>query len=206
MDSRKLAGRAVHKKDATQKITELSPFISFIRKRKLQTIVEIGTAKGGTLYVWCSIAQPDALIISIDMPGGPFGGGYTFNDMKKFRTYKRIKQSLFFLRADSHKQTTKKRLMNILNGKKIDFLFIDGDHSYRGVKRDFHLYASLVKRNGLIAFHDILFHPMVPKCRVDKFWSEIKDRFKYREFIDKGDDRGWGQWGGIGVVYYAYQP
>lgn len=203
MRSKKLARLAVKQREATQKITELSPFISLLRKRRLRTIVEIGTAKGGTLYVWCKIAEPDALLVSIDMPGGPFGGGYTFNDVKKFRTYKRKKQNLHFLRKNSHKPTTKKALMKILNGRKIDFLLIDGDHSYRGVKKDFQLYSSLVKRNGLIVFHDILFHPKVPKCKVDKFWSEIKDRFKHREFIDKEDDRGWGQWGGIGVIYYA---
>ena len=74
MRSRKLVSIAVEKKDATQKITELSPLISLLKKRKLNTIVEIGTAKGGTLYIWCKISQPDALITSIDMPGGPFGG------------------------------------------------------------------------------------------------------------------------------------
>jgi len=74
MNSRKLAEIAISK-GATQKITELSPLISPLKKRKLRTVVEIGTEKAGTLYVWCRIAQPDAVIISIDLPGGPFGGG-----------------------------------------------------------------------------------------------------------------------------------
>ena len=202
MRSRKIATIAVEKKNATQKISELSALITLLKRRKMDTVVEIGTAKGGTLYTWCKISRPDALIVSIDMPGGPFGGGYTLNDVRKFRKYKRIKQKLYFLREDSHKQTTKKRLMEILKGRDIDFLMIDGDHSYRGVKKDFHLYSPLVKQNGLIVFHDILFHPKVPKCKVEKFWNEIKTRFKYIEFIDKKDDRGWGQWGGIGVICY----
>jgi len=202
MRSRKIATIAVEKKNATQKISELSALITLLKRRKMDTVVEIGTAKGGTLYTWCKISRPDALIVSIDMPGGPFGGGYTLNDVRKFRKYKRIKQKLYFLREDSHKQTTKKRLMEILKGRDIDFLMIDGDHSYRGVKKDFQLYSPLVKQNGLIVFHDILFHPKVPKCKVEKFWNEIKTRFKYIEFIDKKDDRGWGQWGGIGVIYY----
>ncbi len=202
MRSRKIATIAVEKKNATQKISELSALITLLKRRKMDTVVEIGTAKGGTLYTWCKISRPDALIVSIDMPGGPFGGGYTLNDVRKFRKYKRIKQKLYFLREDSHKQTTKKRLMEILKGRDIDFLMIDGDHSYRGVKKDFQLYSPLVKQNGLIVFHDILFHPKVPKCKVEKFWNEIKTRFKYIEFIDKKDDRGWGQWGGIGVICY----
>jgi predicted O-methyltransferase YrrM len=201
MNTRKIARFAIEKKGATQKINELSPLLSLLKKRKLKTIVEIGTAKGGTLYAWCKISEPDALIVSIDLPGGPFGGGYTLNDIKKFRKYKRKCQKLHFLRQDSHKQTTKQKLMEILQGRKIDFLFIDGDHRYSGVKKDFHLYSPLVKPNGLIVFHDILFHPQILKCKVDKFWNEIKDRFKYKEFTDREDDRGWGQWGGIGVIY-----
>jgi hypothetical protein len=79
---------------------------------------------------------------------------------------------------------------------------IDGEHRYRGVKNDFSLYSPLVKQNGLIVLHDILFHPKIRSCKVEKFWNEIKNKFKYKEFIDIGDDRGWGQWGGIGVIYF----
>jgi predicted O-methyltransferase YrrM len=203
MNSRELAMIAV-KKGATQKITELSPLISLLKKRKLKTIVEIGTERGGTLYAWCKIAQPDAMIISIDLPGGAFGGGYSLSDVKKFRKYKRKNQTLYFLRKDSHKQATKKELMKKLNGQKIDFLMIDGDHRYTGVKKDWQLYAPLVKQNGLIALHDILFHPKVPECKVDKLWKEIKTNYKHREFIDRGDDRGWGQWGGMGIIWLLH--
>ena len=36
----------------------------------------------------------------------------------------------------------------------IDFLFIDGDHSYEGVKIDFELYSNLLTDNGIIIIHD----------------------------------------------------
>ena len=201
-NAKQVARLAVEKKGATQKITEFASLLRLLKRRKLKSIVEIGTAQGGTLYTWCKIADSDALIISIDLPGGPFGGGCTLNDIKKFRKYKRKNQKLYFLRKDSHKQETKNKLVEILDGRKIDFLFIDGDHRYRGVKKDFQLYSSLVKQNGLIVFHDILYHPKVPECKVDKFWNEIKRKYKNVEFIDREDDRGWGQWGGIGVIYY----
>jgi hypothetical protein len=35
-------------------------------------------------------------------------------------------------------------------------IFIDGDHTYEGVKRDIELYFPLLKPNGLILFHDYL--------------------------------------------------
>jgi len=37
---------------------------------------------------------------------------------------------------------------------KIDLLFIDGDHSYEGVKLDFELYSKLVSPKGVIIIHD----------------------------------------------------
>jgi hypothetical protein len=37
---------------------------------------------------------------------------------------------------------------------KIDILFIDGDHSYEGVKTDFELYSKIMSDNGIIIIHD----------------------------------------------------
>jgi Methyltransferase domain len=37
---------------------------------------------------------------------------------------------------------------------KIDVLFIDGDHSYEGVKKDFELYSTILSENGIIIIHD----------------------------------------------------
>ncbi len=201
MNARSLANTAI-KKGAVQKISELSALISLLKRRRLKTIVEIGTSQGGTLYAWCKIAQPDAMIVSIDLPGGPFGGGYKQKDIRRFKRYKKKKQELYFLRRDSHKHSTKRELMKRLKGRKIDLLMIDGDHTYKGVKKDWQMYSPLVKKNGIIAFHDIIFHPKVPECKVHKIWNEIKDRYKHTEFIkDREDDCGWGQWGGIGIIY-----
>jgi len=37
---------------------------------------------------------------------------------------------------------------------KIDLLWIDGDHSYEGVKTDFDLYSKILSDNGVIIIHD----------------------------------------------------
>lgn len=37
-----------------------------------------------------------------------------------------------------------------------DFMYIDGDHSYEGVKRDLLLCAKKIKRGGIIAGHDYM--------------------------------------------------
>jgi hypothetical protein len=37
---------------------------------------------------------------------------------------------------------------------KIDVLWIDGDHTYEGVKTDFELYSKILSDNGIIIIHD----------------------------------------------------
>jgi predicted O-methyltransferase YrrM len=40
----------------------------------------------------------------------------------------------------------------------IDFLLIDGDHSYEGIKRDWDLFVPHLRRFGVVAFHDTIWN------------------------------------------------
>jgi len=102
---------------------------------------------------------------------------------------------LHLLRVDSHLPATRDRLKTLLPGQ-IDFLFIDGDHTYDGVKTDFEMYSPLVKKGGLVAFHDICNHVPEAKCDVDKFWNEIRGRYRSWEFIENPGQRIYG----VGVL------
>ena len=53
--------------------------------------------------------------------------------------------------------------------KLIDVLFIDGNHSYEGVKADYLKYEPFVKKGGLILMHDVTY----PRYGVKDFWKEI---------------------------------
>jgi predicted O-methyltransferase YrrM len=181
---------------AIQKPTELQFFLEFMKDRKMTTIVEIGTARGGVFYALCKIGGDKAKVISIDMPGGEFGGGYVETDIETFKTFGKDGQQLSFIRKDSHKKGTLDELKKILGEDGIDLLFIDGDHSYKGVRLDYEMYSPLMSRGGIIAFHDVCFHPYFPTCEVNKLWDEIKKNYKYFEFIDPKDKT----WGGIGVL------
>ncbi len=68
-----------------------------------------------------------------------------------------------------------------LNGRKLDLLFVDGDHSYTGVRADFEVYAPFVRPGGVVAFHDIAVQPLPNE--VARFWDEIKPRYRHKEIL-----------------------
>jgi len=116
---------------------EILELLKILIQYKPKNILEIGTSRGGTLFLFSRLASTNAIIISIDLPGGPFGGGYPVWKIPIYRSLVLPGQKLSLIRKDSHDLKTLKIVKEILGGKKLDFLFIDGDHTYKGVKMDF---------------------------------------------------------------------
>ena len=75
-----------------------------------------------------------------------------------------------------------------------DLVFIDGDHRYEMVKKDYQNYKGMADR--FIVFHDIC---GLRECEgVKKFWEEIKEDKQFREFIKEDDP---AHQVGIGVIW-----
>ncbi len=176
---------------------EITKLLEILKDFNPKVILEIGTAGGGTLYLFTRIIDPEATIISVDLPGGSFGGGYSEWKIPLYQTFTKNGQKIKLVRADSHNHKTFKLVKTVLADNKVDFLFIDGDHTYEGVKRDFNMYSSLVKVGGIIAFHDIMETAPGSGCKVNKFWNEIKNDYEYLEIIEDMKQK----WAGIGVIY-----
>lgn len=176
---------------------EILGLLKILKNKQPQNILEIGTANGGTFYLFARIAHPQATLISVDLPGGPFGGSYPECKTPLYKSFAGSQQKIYLIRADSVQKTTIDKVKEILDNSKLDLLFIDGDHTYEGVKKDFEIYSQFVKKGGVIAFHDIVPHPLGTGCEVNKFWKEIRERYQFEELV-----KSWEQgWGGIGVIY-----
>jgi predicted O-methyltransferase YrrM len=170
---------------------ELASLLSEVRKLKPQTVLEVGTARGGTLFLWTRLARPNATIVSIDLPGGKFGGGYTKWQAITYKRFAKGRQKLHLLRVDSHAQSTLEKTKQLFGGKPIDFLFIDGDHSFEGVKKDWEMYSPLVRPGGMVVFHDIAGN--YDDTQVKRLWDSIKSDFEHREYVtDSGGCYGIG--------------
>jgi predicted O-methyltransferase YrrM len=147
------------------------------------------------------LCAQDAHVMSVDLPRGAFGGGYPLWKVPLYKSFAQATQRLDLIRADSHSSDTFADVETRLDGELLDFLFIDGDHTYDGVKQDFERYKALVRRGGLIAFHDIApAHAgsavIDDPGEVPRFWAELREQREAREFIDPN---GAGCFG-IGVV------
>lgn len=153
---------------------ELGELFTEVCQQRPGVVLEIGTCHGGTLYLWCQAARPDACVLSLDLPEGEFGGGYSPRRSALYRAFAQAPQTLHLLRADSHAPATLQEVRRVLAGRRVDFLFIDGDHTYAGVRQDFELYESLVAPGGLIALHDVHPRRQEPRIEVWKFWEELR--------------------------------
>jgi predicted O-methyltransferase YrrM len=75
----------------------------------------------------------------------------------KMDTYEKFKQNtksyvnkIVEIRGFSFNVIDKIKILN----EPIDLLFVDGDHSYIGVKTDWDLYFPLLKKGSIVIFHD----------------------------------------------------
>jgi len=78
----------------------------------------------------------------------------------------------------------------------IDYLHLDGDHSYEQVKKDFENYSKKVKKSGFITFHDIA---KWSKCGVRSYINELRQMDEY-DIINIEDEMQIDHFTGISLV------
>jgi predicted O-methyltransferase YrrM len=176
--------------------SEIAALLRLLVDDPPRRILEIGTGRGGTLFLLGRAARRDAVLASIDLPGGDFGGTYRVESNILLRTLARKGQTLRIIRADSHHASTLARVRQVFHDQAIDLLLIDGDHRYEGVRADFAMYSPLVRPGGRVAFHDIVPASADRVGGVPQFWKEVRHLDDSLELV-----RDWNQQGfGIGVI------
>lgn len=144
---------AVELFDLTNRISSINPIIC-----------EIGSWKGKSAYIFASaLRNKGGVLFAVD----PFTGE---GDGASEKTYKAdINKLNVSLKKDFIQTMNKYSLMgcikilpfrseearNKFNCDKIDLLFIDGNHEYEFVKKDYDLWSPLVVSGGSIVLHDV---------------------------------------------------
>jgi predicted O-methyltransferase YrrM len=188
-----------------QVFDELVQLAHRVRNLRPTRLLEIGTASGGTLFLWSWLSPRGAVTVSVDLPQGRFGAdvhvpgneGYPEWRTELYRCFTGRGRRVHLIKGDSHAVDTLRQVREHLKEERLDFVFIDGDHTYGGVKTDFELYSGLVKRGGMMAFHDIVKRPEASSCAVSEFWDEVRRGYRHEEIVADPRQR----WAGIGVLY-----
>jgi predicted O-methyltransferase YrrM len=158
----------------------------------METVLEIGTQYGGTAAIWCELASN---VISVDLPDGPYGGlGKAVVEDRNARLVEAYPHFIGVL-GSSHSAEVSARVQEEIShlDTMLDVLFIDGDHTLQGVEEDFQMYRHLVRKGGVVLFHDIVDTELTRSMGVGvpEFWSKLKGTKK--EFCIRAD------WGGLGA-------
>lgn len=134
---------------------EFADFVSYMATQATpaELSLDIGVAGGGQTvflrdYYGC------ATTITVDLGAHPDA-----------HHWKRIKQRMnsrheLEIIDDSHSARVREKLMPYKG--RVDFAFVDGDHSYRGLRKDIFLVRELLKPGALMALHDTV---VVPDCK-----------------------------------------
>lgn len=133
---------------------ELGVVMHHIRRQSPREVyIEIGGHLGGSFNAFGLCMSPGAVLISVDQPKQMSRGGERLLDTAKWLTEQGYAATAVL--GDSHLPETHARVVAILDGRKADVLFIDGDHSAAGVRADAEDYVPLVRPGGLVVFHDV---------------------------------------------------
>lgn len=138
-------------------------------------LLEIGAAYGASSFILAANSQPNARVWSLDPfvtdSKGTFSSSATLCHGNVHRA----------LSASGHAQSASK--WTLINNysyavrktwndaePSLDFLFIDGDHNYEAVRKDFEDWAPLVQAGGFILIHDSRREPGAPDHIFNRGW------------------------------------
>ena len=183
---------------ALQNLEEIRAAIDYIEGEQPRCFCEIGTANGGTNLLLSQSLTSIRTIIAVDL---------FITNGRLLHLFLQPGQAIHLINGSSYDERTFRKVRTVLGQQPIDLLFIDGDHRYDGVKKDFLLYSQLVRDDGLILFHDIVpdhgtrYGRPTSNCAGDvpRLWNQLKPHFRHREFVRDPNQDGLG----LGLLHWS---
>lgn len=174
---------------------EFAEFIEFAKSEHVESYLEIGARHGGSFLNMVERLPKFGKYVALDYPGGKWGKttSQTMLDAVIGILRQRGYEDVGAHYGDSHDKDT---IHTMSRHAPFDLIFIDADHSYDAVLKDFYNYCDMAP---LVALHDINGKGQSSKkgepVEVWKLWEELKSKYKYREIINF--EAGFG----IGIIW-----
>lgn len=152
---------------------QFSKYLCLLSEQIINSYIEIGCRWGGTFVLTNEYLKRFNSLnksVAVDIIDSPVINYCISNNVTQF------------MKLNSQSNEFK----DYMKDNWFDLIFIDGDHSYSGVKSDY----EICKNSGKIfVFHDII-NDVCPG--VVKFWNELKnnetDTYNFYEFIEQYED------------------
>ena len=126
-------------------------------KDSVETMVEIGSYQGESTIIFSQNMTNLKKIYAVD----PWINGYCPGDVCSDEYPMDIVESNFDIRISEYPKIIKQKMLSKdfvleIENESLDFVYIDGDHTYEGCKSDIELWLPKVKKGGYIGGHDYL--------------------------------------------------
>ena len=126
-------------------------------------VLEIGSFKGRSTIVLAAASRlaGDARIVAVDPLTSPCVtdpalGRDEVSALKSFES--NLAAANVRSHVEFHQMFSNELAASWPKDRKIRLLWIDGDHTYAGAKRDFALFTPQLAEGAIVAFHDVLHH------------------------------------------------
>lgn len=133
---------------------DITSFLFDYQGKEVENFIEIGVAAGGNTRIMCDFLNIKNVYTmdldehpSINSPNNPNAREKNFQNLK-------ISGERKSFYGDSHSENALQWLNE--QGVKFDIAFIDGDHTFDGIKMDTELIIPFMKENGLLIYHDTI--------------------------------------------------
>jgi len=164
---------------------ELEAFVDVLRLENVQRYLEVGTCNGGTFYRVLRGVPTARCGVAVDLPGAAWGKRNSQRSLLNvIARLKRARIDASVIWGDSKSAEVQKAAAA---RAPFDAVFIDGDHTYDGVRSDWLAFGPLAR---IVAFHDIA--AVGPRLEVPRFWAELKATHRHVEIIGKEPGMGIG--------------
>ena len=119
-----------------------------------KTIAEIGVSQAANTRKFREVMDEDGVLIAIDpYPRFCFGlRGYGWSRIIAHREVGKVRRGKVLWIEDLGENAPALREVREL--LPVDFIFIDGDHSYEGLKGDWEAWKEHITLGGIVALHD----------------------------------------------------
>lgn len=146
-------------------------------------IAELGSADGGTIWCWAHNCVPGAHILSVDWYKPDCG----YPDNRHLYGHWAIRNTcrIDWVAGDTREQPTINRVKEFAP---FDWLYIDAGHALKEVTNDWEQFSPMVRKGGVVLFHDITPRIRPEQVEVRLLWDQLKHTHAHMEIIENVND------------------